>query len=322
MPTIPRPEFRELLHRCADAQRVLLVAHQKPDGDTLGSSSAVLNWLSREKKDVTAFCKDPVPQAFRHLDRAYRYTTDPTVFSGMYDLVIVFDSGDLRYCGVEDFFPQLRPGYFLVNLDHHATNTNFADLNIVMTTASSTAEVVYRFFEACGVEIDPLMATSLLNGLLTDTSHFTNGATTVKALEAAGSLVALGARMDHITQAVMRNKATPALKLWGLMLSRLHLDAKRGIATTYLRHSDAEGVPSEAVEGLSNFLSATLADADAMLTLRETPDGLIKGSLRSATRDISRLAQALGGGGHKKASGFAIAGRIQETPDGPRIVPV
>ena len=111
-------------------------------------------------------------------------------------------------------------------------------------------------------------------------------------------LVALGARMDHITQAVMRNKATLALG-FGASCSHGSISTQRTAS-----RPPTCGTPMrtafhpEAIEGLSNFLSATLADADAMLTLRETPDGFIKGSPAAPPR-FFRLAQALGGGGHK-----------------------
>mgnify|MGYP000033816708 CR=1 FL=1 len=128
--------FRELFEAIRQSQRILLVAHKKPDGDTLGSSSSMLNWLLREGKQVNVFCLDVPPPVFRHIDNLHLYTNDPIVFEQTYDLVIVFDSGDLRYCGVDTFFPKLPTGYFLVNLDHHITNTNFANLNIVITEAN------------------------------------------------------------------------------------------------------------------------------------------------------------------------------------------
>ena len=93
------------------------------------------------------------------------------------------------------------------------------------------------------------------------------------------------------------------------------------MATTYFLLDDFNA-PSddESADGLSNFLSAVCSDTDAIMVLREIPGGFVRGSLRSRSRDISKLAQSYGGGGHKKAAGFTVKGRIEETVDGPKIV--
>jgi bifunctional oligoribonuclease and PAP phosphatase NrnA len=315
-----QPAFREVFQALERAEKVLLVAHKKPDGDTLGSSSSVLNWLLREGKDVKIFCADRPPQVFHHIDNIHLYTNDPTVFKAKYDVVIVFDSGDLRYCGVDKYIPNLEPGYLLVNLDHHQTNVFFGDINIVLLDASSTAEVVYRFYEANGIEIDHRMATSLMTGLVTDTSNFSNAATNTLSMSAASDLLASGARFPDILKRIWHDKTVDSLHIWGLVLSRLHHNKTLNVVSTYLLLADAKNVSSDIIEGVSNFLNAVTADADTVLFLRELPNNQIKGSMRSVARDISKVAKLLGGGGHKKAAGFTVNGKIQETPEGPKIV--
>lgn len=317
----PARLFGRLHEEIRKADRVLLVAHKKPDGDTLGSSSSVLNWLLREGKQVTAFCADVPPSAFRYLDNIHLYTNDPTAFDGTYDLVIVFDSGDLRYCGVDQFFPRLAPGYFLVNIDHHVTNERYGHLNLVLTDASSTAEIVHRFYEENSIFIDPRMATSVMTGLFTDTSSFSNAATNPKSMDAAGRLLAAGARITDIHKHLLHDKTIPSLRIWGLFLSRLQYNPTYDVATTFVRQSDLAGVSKEVVEGVSNFLNSVTGGTDTILVLHELGDGMIKGSFRSVNRDISKVAKLMGGGGHKKAAGFTVAGRIEETPTGPRIIP-
>ncbi len=312
--------FRQVHATLAKSERVLLVAHKKPDGDTLGSSSSVLNWLLREGKDVTIFCADLPPHGFRYIDHIHLYTNDPVVFEQAYDTVIVFDSGDLKYCGVDLHFPKLIPGFTLVNLDHHVTNKNFAHINIVITEASSTAEVVYRFYEANNVFIDSRMATSLLTGLLTDTSSFSNAATNTKSMEAASALLAAGARHHDIMHHLMHDKTVSGLRVWGLLLSRLHHNKDLDIVSTYLLRSDAVDANLDVVEGMSNFLNSVVGDSDTILVLKELPNNQLRGSMRSVTRDISKVAKLLGGGGHKKAAGFTIDGHIEETLLGPKIV--
>jgi phosphoesterase RecJ-like protein len=276
--------------------------------------------LLREQKNVTAFCADVPPSAFRYIDNIHQYTNDPIVFDAQYDLVIVFDSGDLRYCGVADHIPRLQPGYVLANVDHHGTNVFFGDINIVLLDASSTAEVIHRFYEANNVSIDHKMATSLLTGLFTDTSNFSNAATNPVAVDAASKLLAAGARANDIAKHLLHDKSIDGLKLWGLVLSRLHHNVQDGVVSTYLLTKDVENVPNDIIEGVSNFLNAVTADADTVLFLRELPGGKIKGSLRSVKRDVAAVAKLMGGGGHKKAAGFTVEGRIEETTEGARIV--
>ncbi len=322
MTVSPTRAFGRMYEAIRQANHVLLIAHKKPDGDTLGSSSSMLNWLLREGKDVTAFCLDAPPKVFRYLDNVYRYTNDLHVFNSTYDVVIIFDSGDLRYCGVDQLVSRVPPGYLLINIDHHITNTQYGDHNLVLTDASSTAEVMYRFYEANGIFIDAAMATSLLTGLFTDTSSFTNAATNPIAVKAASRLLAAGARHGDILQYLLHDKSVVSLRIWGTVLSRLRYNATHDVVTTYLLHTDTNEISTDIIEGVSNFLNAVTYGAGTILFLRELSDGQIKGSFRSINCDVSKIARLMGGGGHKKAAGFTITGRIKETPDGPRIVAV
>ncbi|OGL73705.1 hypothetical protein A3E39_01895 [Candidatus Uhrbacteria bacterium RIFCSPHIGHO2_12_FULL_60_25] len=309
--------FGRLHEAVRTADRILLVAHKKPDGDTLGSSSGFFNWCLREGKDVTAFCLDAPPDMYGYLDQLHRYTTDPAVFQERYDLVVVFDSGDLKYCGVDKYVPNLPQGYLLVNLDHHVTNDRFGHLNIVLTDASSTAEVVYRFFEENKVPLDHRIATCLLTGLCTDTSNFSNAGTNPKAVEAAATLVGAGGRFQDILKHVWMSQNVDALKLWGLMLSRLRYNPAYDVVATYILQTDVTDISNDAVDGIANFLNAVTGNVDTILVLKEMPDGYVKGSFRSLTRDVSKVARLLGGGGHKKAAGFTVKGRIKVTDKGP-----
>lgn len=302
------------------ASRILLVAHKKPDGDTIGASSAFLNWCMREGKDVQIFCRDLPPSTFRYLDNIHCYTNNPAVFEQPYDLVIVFDSGDLAYCGVDQYIPRIPGEYLLVNIDHHATNTRYATLNIVETHASSTAEVIHRIWESLGVDVDHKMATCLLTGMCTDTSNFSNSATQPVVMEAAAELIARGARFQDILKHVWHNRDVDGLRLWGLMLGRLHAHPAQGAVSTFVKHDELTEAGGEVTEGMSNFLNAVTKDADVILVLRELPTGEVKGSFRSLGRDVSAVAKLMGGGGHKKAAGFTIPGRIEQTEIGPVVV--
>lgn len=305
--------FLKVFEAIQQAKRILLVADGSPDGDSLGSSSAMLNWLIREGKDCAVFCITPIPRTFTYLDNIQRYTNDPKTFDQVYDLIMTFDTGSLRRCGIDQLLPKMPKGYVLINIDHHATNEKFGHINALFTDASSTAEVVYRFFEANNIKLDPAAATSILSGIWTDTSYFTNSATTKKSLEAAGQCFAAGARFSDIMKYMVKNKTLPMLKLLGIALAHLQKNEKYNVVSTYFLLRDLEGTPraDDAMEWIVNYLSGVCADADTIMVLRETPEGKVKGSFRSIARDVSEVAKLLGGGGHKKAAGFAINGKLQ-----------
>jgi phosphoesterase RecJ-like protein len=316
----PTHLFGRLHEAVRASNRILLVAHKKPDGDALGSSAAMLNWCLAEGKDVTAFCLDTPHEKFRYIDHVHRFTTNQSVFTKSYDLVIVFDSGDLKYCGIEKLIISLPEGYLLANVDHHVTNDRFGHLNLVLPDASSTAEVVYRFFEENRIEMNEGIATSILTGICTDTFNFSNSGTNFIAIDAAAKLVSAGGRFQDILKYVWNNQSIDALKIWGLMLSRLNHNPAYDITTTYLLQEDVPDTSNDLVEGIANFLNGVVGDTDTIMILKETADGQVKGSFRSVTRDVSHLARILGGGGHRKASGFTVKGRIEVTNKGPMIV--
>ncbi len=295
------------------AERVLLVADGKPDGDSIGSSTAMYTWLKREGKPVSIFCAASLPSTLLYLDGAHDVTNDPNIFTQPFDLVITFDASDIRHAGIENLLPKLPIPYQLVVIDHHATNTRYGHLNAIWTDACSTAELVYQFFMLMGIHMDSPMATSLLTGILTDTSCFSNAGTTSQGMEAAGHLCALGARHPEILRQLVQNKSMPTLKLWGLALSRLHYNETLNLTSTYFLLDDLKEIPDadeEAMEGLSNFLNAVCGGSETILVLREMANRTVKGSFRSIRRDISKVAKLLGGGGHKKAAGFTVPGRI------------
>ena len=154
----------------------------------------------------------------------------------------------------------------------------------------------------------------MLTGILSDTSHFTNPATNSISLEGASHLLLCGGRLNDITRYLVHNKSVPGLQLWGKALERIKENKKEGMASTVIREQDLIEIGidgNEAIEGLSNFLGAVL-DVPIIMVLTEKPGGIVKGSLRSATDDVSKIAKSFGGGGHKKAAGFEIAGKIIE----------
>lgn len=306
-----------------NAQRVLIVAHQKPDGDAIGASLGLWHWLNENNKETEIYCRNDVPDQFLFLPGADKIKSNSDLFKQQWDVVIVCDSGDLKYAGIHEHVADLHEDTVLINIDHHASNQNFGHYNLVNSKASSTAEVVFNFFREIEYEINKEIAKCLLTGVFTDTGGFSNAATNERALYMAAEFSAKGASLSDVYRATVSNKNLEVMKLWGKVLSRLRQN-EFGIAHTYVLKTDLYegGLNEEAVAGLSNYLSH-LKDAKAVFVIFERDDGQIKVSMRTFRDDIdlSKLALAVGGGGHKKASGFTVPGRLEMVGDEVRVVP-
>lgn len=309
----------QIYRKIISASRIVLVAHKNPDGDTLGATTGLLYWLDGIGKPALPFCASDIPEEYDFLYGVGRFSHDPRVFDSA-DLICVLDAGDLGHAGVGDY---LNDGdrARIINIDHHIVNGEFGTINLVESRASSTSEIIYRLLKSFGASFGPESATSFLTGIITDTSFFVNAATSTEAMAAAGELLQAGAGYNKIYQRLFKNKSLSSLGIWGAALSRLRYNPEYGIAMTVIKASDFDGVEDEeAMEGLTNYLCATLK-APVILALREIDGGKIKGSLRTVEDiDVAAFAKALGGGGHKKAAGFTIDGRLEETEEGWKIV--
>lgn len=296
------------------AKRIVTVSHCRPDGDTIGSALALAAALENAGKQVACFCADSLPDSLSFMANASRFTSDRTVFS-LCDTVIVLDAGDLRFVAIDGVLSSLPNRPQILDIDHHAINDNFGDVNAVLPGVSSTTEVVFMILKAMNMPITPAIATCLLVGIVTDTMMFFNPATTAASLQVAAELERLGGDMKAVTRLISKNKNVGSLVLWGKALERLKWDKERSHASTAVLAEELASLPvgDDAIDGLSNFLNNNLS-AKTVMVLREMGGGMVKGSLRTACEDIDvcDLAVKFGGGGHRKAAGFMVKGRIVE----------
>lgn len=294
------------------AKRVLVIGHQQPDGDALGAIIALAYYLKSLSKDYSLFCLDAPIEQYQFLPLIHEVKSDPKIFEENFDVIVIVDSGDLPYAGVDKFLPTVK-NYTLINIDHHASNNFFGDINLVLMEKSSASEIIYQLLRYWQAPINKEMATALLNGIIFDTGSFGNSATSLSVLETASHLLNLGARHRLINENILRNKSLGLLKLWGRAFEKLQFNPKYDLAFTVITTEDlAEcGVEPDAGLGISNFFNE-LSGVKAAMVLTQLPDNQIKGSLRTTRDDVdvAALAKQFGGGGHKKAAGFTIAGQL------------
>ena len=305
------------------AKKTLVLTHQKPDGDAFGSVLAFGKFLDTLGAAHDIFALGPLSSAANFLPGRKKIKSNPAELNFQnYDLIIILDCGDTKQPGFEMELRALRGDLPVVNIDHHRTNENFGSINLVEPDAASTTEIIFNFFEEIKFPIDPETATCLLTGLVTDTSNFSNPATTFASFEAAGRLLARGARLGEISANILKNKSLDVLKFWGTILSRLTENKELGVVTTVITKEDLDlaKLDEEALEGVTNFLN-NLKGAKMVLVLKALEDGKINGSFRTTTEgiDVSRLAKTFGGGGHAKAAGFTIPGKLVKIEGGWKI---
>jgi phosphoesterase RecJ-like protein len=285
------------------AGRIWLGTHREPDGDAIGSLLG-LGWLLEGAgKAVTLACQDPAPAELRDLPGADRIRARGPAG---HDLAVALDAGDLGRLGrLTD--PAGWAALPSVVLDHHASNTGFGTVNVIDPAAASTAELVLALADALGLAPDATAATCLLSGVVSDTIGFRTPNTGAATLEAASRLVASGADLAAINQALFFRRPLAALRLAARALERLEVRGRIGLAALAQADYLALGATPGDGRGISSYL-ATAAELDAVAVLAEQPDGAVDVSLRSRPGvDVGRVAAALGGGGHAAAAGARLA---------------
>jgi len=318
--------FNRLKQLILSARKVLLTTHEKPDGDAIGSMLALAYYLRDIGKEYLCFSKDKVIDRFYFLP-GVEEIKDKVENIKNYDLVVFLDTGDIKRAGIFEYLNDIDlQETKLVNIDHHLSILrNWEDkfaLNIINLAVSSTSEIIFHFFKYIDADNNKEKATNLLTGILTDTSCFSNLGTTVDSFQVAAELLNKGANLKKICDRAFKSSNVVSLRLWGRVLARLHKNKKTGVVTSIITQRDLKecGAEEESTEGISNFLNS-LSEAKFTLLLKEEKDGFIKGSLRTTRDDVdvSKIAAFFGGGGHKKAAGFSLKGKLVEDKNGWRI---
>ena len=296
--------------------RFLVVTHENPDGDALGSMLATTVVLRRLGKDAVMYLGGaaPLPReySFMHFDGLVRELPGD---AGERVLVAV-DCAKVDRMG-PDPAPVERTRA-IVNIDHHHDNTRFGDVNLIVADASSTGEVLRDVFRELGVELTPEIAEPLYIALVTDTGRFQYSNTTPKSLRLAAELVEAGADVHAVFQQVYESVEFAKLKLLARALERATVLEGGRIVVSYLVRTDFAdvGAPEPYSEGIIDYLRAVEGSELAVL-IREPPrdEGPTRRvSLRASVDelDVSAIARLFGGGGHRQAAGFSSEASVEE----------
>jgi bifunctional oligoribonuclease and PAP phosphatase NrnA len=286
-------------------ERFIVTSHARPDGDAVGSVLGCVKILRAMGKQAEAVLHDRVPQIYKCLPGADSVLVASEVPTG-FEAAIVLECDSVqrtRLRGLESLF--------LINLDHHNSAKQFADINWIEQDASATAELIFKLARHAGVEITPDIATCLYTAVLTDTGSFAYAGTNATTFELARDLVRYGADPVSIAQHVYFANPPTKMLLLGAALSRLTIDHR--LAWMHVTREDMArtGAAEEDCEGVVNY-ALGIDGIEVAAFFRESPDGKFRVSLRSkGAINVARIAETFGGGGHSCASGHAIDGPLE-----------
>jgi phosphoesterase RecJ-like protein len=304
-----------VLEELRRAQRLIVVAHEHPDGDALGSLIGMQGALTALGKDCLMFIDSselPLPQEYDFLSLSGLVSSPPDDLDER--TVVFLDCGNLERNPAEAL---QRPGMHILNIDHHHDNTHFGTVNLVVPDASCTAEIVWDLMHGLGVAPTLEIAEALYVGLITDTGRFMYENTGPRAHRMAADLIEAGVDVHEIYRRVYEGVPYGKLALLARGLAKVERYDSGRLTVTELdavdfAESDAEESYSE---GVIDHLRAVQGTAVAALVRDRIGDTdgngkpLRKVSLRASDErvDVSAIARVQGGGGHRQAAGFTTA---------------
>jgi len=297
------------MQRILDAIRrgrtFLVVAHARPDGDSVGSTLALYHMLKTAGKEPVIYSQDPIPENYRFLPGSGDVHFD-LIDGRMYDAVFLLDCSELERVG--DRWEEIGRSGPVINIDHHLSNERFAELSLIDSHASSTSELLYRLAGGLGLELSKEAADCLYTGILTDTGGFCYGNTGRESLAAAAHLVGRGADPQWISENVYESSPIAKIRLLAKAMEALefHLDGKVGSMTvTQADFAACEALP-EHTEGFVD-LPRSVRGVQVSILFTEVGDRSYKVSLRSKGNvNIERVARSFGGGGHMNAAACRV----------------
>jgi len=305
-----------VLARLREDTRFVLATHENPDGDALGSlvgMQGLLEALGKDSEMFIAAADLPVPSEYRvfPLDRLIQ-TPPPDVAERT---VVFLDCGNID----RNSACVLRDGRHLLNIDHHHDNTDFGTINYVVPDASCTAEIVWDLMGALGVRPTEALAEALYIGLITDTGRFMYENTGPRAHLMAADLIECGVDVPAVYRRLYEDMPASRLALLALALGQVQRFDDGELAIVALSAEDFDAVDAEESysEGIIDQLRALQGTKVAAL-VRELASGERKGQHKVSLRatdddvDVSAIARAQGGGGHRRAAGFSTTLRTDE----------
>jgi len=299
-----------LNHALLQAKTVAIGGHVRPDGDCVGSTIGLYQYIKNCYPEIVVdvYLED-IPDSFRFIEATKDILHE--VNEGVpYDLFIALDCGDVGRLGFSGIL--FENAKETICIDHHVSNRAFADENYIVPEASSTSELVYRLIDK--EKITKEIAECLYLGIVHDTGVFQYSCTAPETMEAAADLMRTGINGSEIIDKTFYEKTYAQNQILGraLLESNMYLNGRCIVSYLTKEMMDFHGVGKKDLEGIVSQLRITKG-VEVAIFLYETGEQEYKVSLRATNDvDVSTVAQCFGGGGHKKAAGVTMEGKVHE----------
>lgn len=294
------------------SKKILLLSHVNPDGDTLGSMCAMYSMIYNRfkiKADMSILSNIPYNYKFLpNVELAQRYYDQSLV----YDLVIALDVASLdRLRDAKVFFDKAK---ITVNIDHHKTNPNYGDYQIINPDASSTGEVLFNYFKEHDWNITKDAAICLYVAIMTDTGNFRFENTSANSLRAAADLVEKGANPNLLYKHCYETKTKNLVMFQNYCVNKAEFLDNNKIVYTKVYKKDLEkfNAGDDYTDGIAETLRA-IDTTEVSFVVKETDTKITKVSMRSKHIDVAKICEAFGGGGHTFAAGCTIKANIEDS---------
>ena len=307
------PKIIEILkEKVGKSRNFLVIPHKSPDGDALGSALGLYRILKNMGKEGEVRCFDAPPSVFAYMPHFEEIKIG--LESLRHDLIIIVDSGATHLTGFHESHPQLfNKSLNVLNIDHHPSNDAYGLTNVIVTSAASTTEILANLALELEWPLDRHAATCFLTGIYTDTGSMMHSNTKPGVLRTASKLLSKGANLRSISKDIFNTTPVSTMRLWGRVL-RSTYQTSDGVTYCVVTEQDFKDTRADynEVSGVVDYInSVPNSTYSVMLSER---DGKVKGSLRTLRHDVdvAKIAEAYGGGGHVKAAGFSLPGKLEK----------
>lgn len=301
--------FQSIISKIKESNKIAILSHIMPDGDSIGSSLALYNALKKSGADVRFILDDEIPKIYRFLEGSDRIRR-PGQFEG-FDIIIALDCGDAERLGKSSLY--LNNNY-VINIDHHVSNNGFGNINLIDKDSAATGEIIYDIIKLLEIEMDRPICECLYTAIVTDTGQFQYSNTTFRTHQIVGDLINNGVNVSLMFEKIYQNNSKEKIVLIKTALSALeffHNDAISCISLTLEQMKETKAM-DEDTEGIIN-LARDIDCVEVAIFIKELEPGKIKVGLRSKKKaDVAAVALRFGGGGHVHAAGCTVKGTVAE----------
>lgn len=301
----------DILKEIEGAETILVLAHENPDGDAIGSSLGLCLALQNMGKKAEVLMAD-YPATFSFLPGIENIKKVASYEK--YDIAIVVDCPELKRVNSE-FIPYFENAKVTVEFDHHNKNSMFGDYNIVNHVSPACAQILVSSFEYLHIEITKEIATCLLTGIITDTGGFKNSGITAETFDFAGWALTKGVNVSKIYRDSLLVTTRTKFEAQKLAMERMEFFDEGKIVFTYMTKADDEkiGIETGDHDGIVE-IGRNISGVEVSVFIYERDDGSFKVSLRSNDyMDVADVCMMFGGGGHIRAAGCTLEFPLEES---------